>query len=61
MIRQKLADFFIDLAKLIFAGVIVGNVFSSQEASRSLSFVFGTATTLLFVLIGCLILKGDEE
>jgi len=58
MIRAKLADFFIDLAKLIFAGVILGNVFSSEDASRSVSLILGIVATLVFVAIGCLILNG---
>jgi len=58
MIRAKLADFFIDLAKLIFAGVIIGNVFSAEDASRFVSLMLGIVATLVFVAIGCLILNG---
>ena len=61
MVRAKLADFFIDLAKLIFAGVILGNVFSSEDASRSVSLILGIVATLVFVAIGCLILNGVEK
>ena len=56
-IKKELAKFFIDVAKLIFGGVVVASIIKIEDVSRIWVLATGLLGTLGFALIGFLILK----
>lgn len=56
-IRKELAKFFIDVAKLIFAGVVLASIIKMEDVSRIWVLATGLLGTLGFALIGFFILK----
>lgn len=53
-IKEKLGDFFLDIAKLAFAGVILSTVLDISE-NKTMVLVFGISATTLFSAIGFVI------
>ena len=61
LIREQLGKFFLDMAKLAFAGVVLVKIASSDPDEEMLSIaitmVFGSMLTVFFAFIGYWILK----
>ena len=59
--REKLAGFFYDLAKLSFAGLVIGGItpaFSKEEFTGvSMMLIFGSISSITFSVIATRILK----
>ena len=59
--REKLAGFFYDLAKLSFAGLVIGGItpaFSTVEfTGGSMMLIFGSISSITFSVIATRILK----
>lgn len=53
-IKEKLGDFFLDIAKLAFAGVVLSTVLDISE-NKTMVLVFGISATTLFSAIGFVI------
>lgn len=53
-IKEKLGDFFLDIAKLVFAGVVLSTVLDISE-NKTMVLVFGISATTLFSAIGFVI------
>ncbi|GGJ86550.1 DUF6722 family protein [Parabacteroides faecis] len=51
VINEKLGDFFIDIAKLVFAGVVLSTLLD-MEADKQSVLLLGVFTTVVFVKIG---------
>jgi hypothetical protein len=50
----------LDISKLIFAGIVLGNIFSGADFSRGLILIAGLSATVLFALIGFMLTnEGD--
>ena len=61
LFRQSLGKFFIDLAKLVFAGVVVGGVVqltqSRDYALMAVMVVLGILVSCIFAFVGFKILR----
>ena len=61
LIREQIGKFFLDMAKLAFAGVVLVEIASADPAESILSIIvamiFGSILTVIFALIGYWILK----
>lgn len=61
LIREQIGKFFLDMAKLAFAGVVLVKIASANPNEGMLSIivtmVFGSILTVIFALIGYWILK----
>ena len=61
LIREQIGKFFLDMAKLAFAGVVLVKIASADPAESILSIIvtmiFGSILTVIFALIGYWILK----
>ena len=61
LIREQIGKFFLDMAKLAFAGVVLVMIASADPAESILSIIvtmiFGSILTVIFALIGYWILK----
>lgn len=60
--REKVASFWFDLAKLIFAAMVIGGMMQFMEPEIANVVVigrltFGTISTMVFYRMGCNILK----
>lgn len=51
VINEKLSDFFIDIAKLVFAGVALSTLLDMEVDKQSV-LLLGVFTTVVFVKIG---------
>lgn len=51
VINEKLGDFFIDIAKLVFAGVVLSTLLDMEVDKQSV-LLLGVSTTVVFVKIG---------
>lgn len=51
VINEKLGDFFIDIAKLVFAGVVLSTLLD-MEVDKQWVLLLGVFTTVVFVKIG---------
>ena len=51
VIHEKLGDFFIDIAKLVFAGVVLSTLLDMEVDKQSV-LLLGVFTTVVFVKIG---------
>ena len=51
VINEKLGDFFIDIAKLVFAGVVLSTLLDMEVDKQSV-LLLGLFTTVVFVKIG---------
>lgn len=55
--KKEIAKFFIDIAKLIFGGVVVASIIKIEDISRIWVLATGLLATSGFALIGFVILK----
>ena len=53
-INEKLGDFFVDIAKLVFAGVVLSTLLDMSESKGFVLFV-GVWSTVMFVATGFVI------
>ena len=53
-INEKLGDFFVDIAKLVFAGVVLSTLLDMAESKGFVLFV-GVWSTVMFVATGFVI------
>ena len=53
-INEKLGDFFVDIAKLVFAGVVLSTLLDMAESKGFVLFV-GVLSTVMFVATGFVI------
>lgn len=51
VINEKLGDFFINIAKLVFAGVVLSTLLNMEVDKQSV-LLLGVFTTVVFVKIG---------
>jgi hypothetical protein len=58
--KTEMGKYFLDISKLIFAGIVVGNIFSGADFSRGLILAAGLSATILFALIGFMLTKEGE-
>lgn len=56
VINEKLGDFFIDIAKLVFAGVVLSTLLD-MEVDRQSVLLLGISTTIIFVRLGFVFYK----
>jgi uncharacterized membrane protein YraQ (UPF0718 family) len=58
--RYEFGKFMVDIAKLVFGGVILAGIMN-QEIDHELLFALGSVVVALFVLIGLLIMSKNKE
>ena len=54
-VREKLAGFFFDLAKLVFAGIVIASFSPMIEGNRQIDFEFGSVgvnSTVILAITG---------
>ena len=58
--KEKVADYLLDISKLVFAGVVLSGIFKIEGVSylSVLSvLLFGISTTVIFALIGFVLIR----
>ena len=56
-----MGKYFLDLSKLIFAGIVLGNIFSGENFSQVVIIVAGLSSTVFFALIGFMLTQEGEN
>lgn len=56
----ELGRFMVDIAKLVFAGVIIAGIMD-ENIDRWLLFSLGSAIVIVFALIGLMIISNNKE
>jgi hypothetical protein len=59
-VREKIGDYFLDLSKLIFAGVILASIVEAK-LPHMLVFVGGIGTTLFTLFLGVVFISRNEK
>lgn len=59
-IRKEFGKFFIDIAKLVFGGVVLASIIKIENISKIWIFLLGISATILFAFIGFFILKNKK-
>ena len=59
-IKEKLGDLFVDLAKLVFGGVILASIIS-EEINTLLLYAVGVVSSLSLAIIGFTIYKYSKR
>lgn len=57
VIREKVGDYFMDLSKLIFGGVVLSAIINLNADNLINILVYGILSTLFFGLIGYIVYK----
>lgn len=60
VINEKLGDFFIDIAKLVFAGVVLSTLLD-MEVDKQTVLSSGILTTVVFVITGFLFYSKKQK
>lgn len=55
--RKELGKYFIDISKLVFGGVVLSAIFDIQDFPKLLVILSGFIATLIFAVIGFILLK----
>lgn len=58
--KYEFGKFMVDIAKLVFGGVILAGIMS-QNINRELLFTMGSCIVVSFALIGLLIISKNKE
>ena len=56
----ELGKFMVDIAKLVFGGVILAGIMS-EDINRQLLFSFGSLVVLAFALLGLYVISKNKE
>jgi hypothetical protein len=59
--KKEMGKYFLDISKLVFAGVVLGNIFSGADFSRGLILATGLTSTVLLALIGFILTQEGEQ
>jgi hypothetical protein len=57
MIRKKIADYLLDISKLVFAGVVLSGIFRIEGVSHLTVLILGISATVVFALIGFVLIR----
>jgi hypothetical protein len=55
--REKIADYLLDISKLIFAGVVLSTILEVQGVSKFAILLTGTYATIFIAIIAFVLLK----
>jgi hypothetical protein len=55
--KEKIADYLLDISKLVFAGVVLSGIFKIEGVSYLSVVLFGISTTVIFALIGFVLMR----
>ena len=55
--KEKIADYLLDISKLVFAGVVLSGIFQIDGVSQAAVLLSGISVTIIFALIGFVLLK----
>ncbi|MCH8318581.1 MAG: hypothetical protein IIA88_08805 [Bacteroidetes bacterium] len=55
--REEIGKFFVDIAKLVFGGVVLGTIFNIGDIPQLTLLLFGVLATLIFAIWGFLLIK----
>ena len=58
--KYESGKFFVDIAKLVFGGVILAGIMS-EDIDRKLLFTLGSCIVIAFALLGLLIISKNKE
>ena len=56
--KEKIADYLLDISKLVFAGVVLSGIFKIEGVSHLSVLLLGVSTTIIFALIGFVLIRG---
>jgi hypothetical protein len=57
MIKEKIADYLLDISKLVFVGVVLSGIFKIEGVSHLSVLILGISTTVIFALIGFVLIR----
>lgn len=55
--QQKIADYILDIAKLVFAGVVLGGIFRIATLAQPTMVLLGVTATIILALIGFILVR----
>ena len=58
--KKELGNYFIDISKLVFGGSVLSAILEIKDVSNILVLFLGTTATIIFAILGFLILKNYE-
>ena len=56
--KEKIADYFLDISKLIFAGVVLSTILQIESMSRLVILSMGLYATVIFAGIAFILMRG---
>ncbi|MDX2190953.1 MAG: DUF6722 family protein [Bacteroidota bacterium] len=59
--RKEVGKFFVDIAKLIFGGVVLATVLKIEIASKFIVISIGIIATLAIAILGFIIMKSNKR
>jgi hypothetical protein len=57
IMKEKIADYLLDISKLVFAGVVLSGIFKIEGVSQLAVLSFGISVTIIFALIGFVLMR----
>ncbi|MBI4645754.1 MAG: hypothetical protein HY738_03915 [Bacteroidia bacterium] len=58
--RKELGKYFIDISKLIFAGVVLSTILKVEDFSKIIILLVGLIITIILATIGFIFLKNNK-
>jgi len=58
--KKELGNYFIDISKLVFGGSVLSAILEIKDVSNLLVLTLGATATIVFAVLGFLILKNYE-
>lgn len=59
--KAKIADYLLDISKLVFAGVVLSVILQIEGASKLAILLTGICATVIFALIGFILMRDEEQ
>ena len=59
--REEIGKFFVDIAKLVFGGVVLSTILHIEGDHKIAILLFGFSATFIFAIIGFVLLKINKK
>ena len=59
--REEIGKFFVDIAKLVFGGVVLSTILEIDIKNKIIVLLIGCAVTIAFAILGFIIIKRKKR
>jgi len=59
--REEIGKFFVDIAKLVFGGVVLSTILEIDIKNKITVLLIGCAVTIVFAIIGFVLIKRKKK